>query len=136
MKSLYDIKKKQNKFDVLVSARELLKYVIQVTHKSPKEYRFSLVSNIHKNAFEVLENIIHANDIYLTKNNLKEFELRNQYQRNALAKIQLLECFALISLESNCILMKQYEHMSTLIENCSNLIKAWISSDKKRMNVC
>lgn len=41
MKSLYDIKKKQNKFDVLVSARELLKYVIEVTHKSPKEYRFS-----------------------------------------------------------------------------------------------
>ena len=80
MKFLYDIKKKQNKFDVIASARGLLKYVIQVTHKSPKEYRFSLVSNIYKNAFEVLENIIHANDIYLTKNNLKEFELRNQYR--------------------------------------------------------
>ena len=54
MKSLYAIKKKQNKFDVLVSARELLRYVIEVTHKSPKEYRFSLVSNLHKNAIEVL----------------------------------------------------------------------------------
>jgi hypothetical protein len=57
MKSLYDKKKKQNKFDVLVSARELLKYVIEVTHKSPKEYRFLLVSNLHKNFIEVLENI-------------------------------------------------------------------------------
>ena len=39
--------KKQSDLLVITKTRDLANYVFTITHKSPKEYRFSIVSRMH-----------------------------------------------------------------------------------------
>lgn len=41
-----------------------------VTHKSPKEFRFSFVSRLQNLVLDVVENIIRANEILWEKGNM------------------------------------------------------------------
>ena len=55
--------KEQSGFSVTTKARDLCSYVMAVTQKSPKQFRFSYVGRLQNLALSIIEVIIRANDL-------------------------------------------------------------------------
>ena len=50
---------------VITKAKELAKYVVVVTEKSPKKYRFTLVVRLQNYCLDILEHLLLANTLPL-----------------------------------------------------------------------
>ena len=125
--------RKQSELSVIVKAKDLCSYVLMVTEKSPKRFRFTLTSKLQTSALNVLENLFRANEVFLEKGNLIMAEKRESYQQEALTECKLLAYLAQLAMEQQCILPKQYEQITKKVYDVQNMIGAWMKSDKKRM---
>lgn len=123
--------KKQDELSVIVNTKDLCNYIFIITDKSPKKFRFSLVSRLQNLSLNVLENIFKANELYLS--NSDEANQRFEYQRNGLTQLKLLGYIAQFSKEQNYITKKQYEQIAMKISDCQKLLGGWFKSDKKRV---
>ena len=133
VKSL-SIGKGQSELVIISKAKDLCAYVMEVTQKSPKQFRFSYVGKMQSLVLEAMENIIRANELLVGgSHGSGNYQRRYDYQREALTSIKLLCYFAEISIKQGCILMRQYEHIAKLSTDCRNLLGAWINSDRKRL---
>ena len=126
------MERKQSELTVITKAKDLCSYVMTVTQKSPKHFRFTFVTRLQNLALSVIENLFRANDVFVTKTDLTAQKERLKYQRGALTDLKLLGYIALLSMEQGCILPKQYEQISRQISDCKNLLGAWINSDRRR----
>ena len=123
-----------SELSVVTKAKDLCNYLITVTEKSPKKFRFVFVNRMQNLALDIIENIYMANDMKLSKDSKSTYKLRFSYQHIALTKLRILSYVSLIAMEQKCILFKQYEMISKLSADCQNMIGAWILSDRKRMS--
>ena len=123
----------ESELSVITKAKDLCSYILTVTEKSPKRFRFTLVSKLHSYALNVVENLYRANEVYVKKGDSEKSALRLNYQHNALSELKLLGYMAQLSMEQGCILPKQYEQITKKIYDTQNLLGAWIKSDRKRM---
>ena len=121
---------------VITKAKELCSYILTVTEKSPKRFRFTLVGKLQSYALTVIEALIQANEVYVmdqTQHILEEaWKERRSLQQRAITQLKLLSYMAQISMEQQCILPKQYEQITKKIYDTQDLIGAWIKSDRKR----
>ena len=69
---------------VVTKAKELCSYVMTVTQKSPKQFRFTFVSRLRNLMLDVIEKIYFANEIYIGKGGEKNAEKRLALQHHAL----------------------------------------------------
>jgi len=118
---------KKNDLYVLTKAKELSKYVITVTEKAPKKYRFTLVVRLQNYCLDIIENILLANMLHLTD------ARRLEKQKEAGRLLELLGYFSMLCMETECILPNQFENISKLQAECLLFLGKWISSDKKRL---
>lgn len=125
--------KTSSELTVVTKAKDLCSYIMTITQKSPKQFRFTFTSRIQNLALDVIENLYRANDVFVTKGDLKAAEKRTEFQRNAMTSLKLLSYVSLLAMEQKSILLKQYEQISKISADCQNLLGAWISSDKKRL---
>jgi len=133
--SNYPVKRPQSELTVITKAKDLCNYVMTVTQKSPKQFRFSLVGRMQNLSLNIVEGLIRANDTVIsTDAPTHNFEVRYSYQSQAMTDIKLLVYLAEISIQQSCLLMKQYEQISFLATDCRNLLGAWINSDRKRQS--
>ena len=114
---------------VLQKAKNLAKYIFQITEKSPKKFRFTFVSRLQNLALDCVENIFRANN--LDKTNV---DTRYCYQKNAQTCLAILEYIALTSKEFGCITEKNYEQIAKMGAECQILLSAWTDSTKKASN--
>ena len=112
----------------ITAAKNLCKYVFLVTNKSPKIFRFSLVSRMQTLSLNIIENMFRANDIFVKGGSRAAIQKRMNLLSDALSNLKLLAYLAFLSDEQNCILSKQYEHLSKLAVACQKLLEAWIAS--------
>ncbi len=105
--------KKQDELSIIVNAKDLCNYIFIITDKSPKKFRFFLVSRFQNLSLNVLENIFKANELYLSKSD--EANQRFEYQRNGLTQLKLLGYIVQLSKDQNCITKKQYEQITMKI---------------------
>jgi len=134
--------KQQSELSVIIKAKDLCGYVMQVTQKSPKQYRFTFVSRMQNLTLDIIENIYLANAIWLgdakqqgaRQETAKQKRLDIQHQ--ALTQIRLLAYFSQLALENKCILPKQYEQIAKRATDCLYMLAAWIKSDKNRFGYC
>ncbi len=77
-------------------------------------------------------NLIRANLCRL--DDVKRREERKTYQIKAYEDFKELESLSFLSLECKCILPKQYEQISKMIDDALRLLTAWINNDKKRFD--
>lgn len=104
------------------------------TAKSPKKFRFSLVSKLHTYSLNALENLFRANEVYL-KGNLKNgLSLRMDFQHKALTELKLLSFITQIAYEQQCILKKDYIKITHQLFGCKNLLGGWIRSEYKKIS--
>lgn len=123
--------KTKSELQVVTAAKNLCSYVLIATNKSPKTFRFTLVSRLQNLTLNIIENIYRANEIFVQSKNLQNMQKRLEFQHSALTDIKILAYMALLAREQGCILPKQYEQISKLASDCQYLLGAWIKSDKR-----
>jgi len=123
----------KNELTVVMKAKDLCSYVVTVTQKSPKQFRFTFVSRLQNLAMDVIENIYRANEVFIGAGSKGNAEKRLDFQHKALTSLKILAYFAEMAMTQNCILPKQYEQIAKLTTDCQHLLGAWINSDKKRL---
>lgn len=127
-----DTKIRSNSSELLVitKTKKLAAYVITITEKSPKKYRAVFVNRLQNYCLDCLEYLIEANSMRM--DNTKNKDRRKECQHQAFLKLKLLGYMSFLSLESECILRKQYEQISLQVADCINLLVAWRKSDADR----
>ena len=78
---------------------------------------------------ELIYNLYLANDT-----DLKD-KRRLDYQKLALNILKVMDYVAEVSSTNGCILFKQYEYITKMINKCLNLLTGWFQSDNKRLGV-
>ena len=125
--------KKEKDLAVIVKAKDLETYIFTITEKSPKKFRFTLVTRLQNTCLDIVENLYYANSVYVKgKEDHVHIGKRNAYQKRAYVKVKMLLYFALIARENQCILPKQYEQILMQAYEVNRMITAWARSDLKR----
>ena len=119
----------QFELQVITHAKNLCAYVMTITQKSPKQFRFSLVGRMQGYVLDVVEELYYANDIFVTPESRAGWAQRQAHQRKAMSTLKLLVYVAQISREQGAIQPKQYKQISIQVYNVQNLLGAWINSD-------
>ena len=125
---------KKSELLVVTKSKELCSYIIKVTQKSPKQFRFTFVSRLQNLALDVIENIYLANEIFVGKGGERNIGKRLLLQHRALTILRLIAYISELAMTEKCILFKQYEQIAKLTTDCQRLLGAWINSDKKRFS--
>ena len=125
----------QSELAVVVKAKELCSYIMTVTDKSPKRFRFTLVAKLQSYALNAIENLYRANEVFVKRGDTEKAAERLEFQRSALTEMKLLGYMAQLSMEQGCILPKQYEQITKKLYDCQNLLGAWMNSDRKRFGI-
>ena len=128
------VKGKEDELTVITRAKELCQYILVVTDRSPKKFRFTLVSRMQNYALDIIENLYLANTILLKSGTSEEkIWQRQEYQRSAMVTLRLLAYIAMIGRECQCITGKQHSVMADKIMETQRLLYAWAKSDQKRI---
>lgn len=86
---------KQNEFKVITKTRDLCDYVMTITQKSPKQFRFSYVGKLQNLALNSLEAVVRANDYPIgEKYGTRYLAHRFECQMQAITEVKLLAYFA------------------------------------------
>lgn len=125
----------QSELAVITRAKELCSYIMTVTDKSPKRFRFTLVAKMQGYALNTIENLYRANEVFVMRGDAAKAALRIDYQHQALTELKLLAYMAQLAMEQTCILPRQYEQITRRVSDCQNMLGAWINSDRKRLGV-
>lgn len=118
------MERKQSELTVITKANDLCSYVMTVTQKSPKNFRYTFVSRIQNLTLSVIENLYRANDVFVAKGDLQSHKERLSYQREAMTDLKVLGYFSMLSMEQGCFLAKQYELIARQLADCQNLLGA------------
>lgn len=125
--------KKESELAVITRAKQLCQYIMVVTDKSPKKFRFTLVSRLQNYSLSVIENLYRANDIYLVEGNDDPNRPRRiMFQREAMIALRMIGYFAVIAREQQCILPRQQSQIAKLLVETQRILYAWVKSDEKR----
>ena len=125
----------KSELSVIIKAKDLCSYVMTVTDKSPKRYRFTLVSRMQNYALDVIEDLYYANEVFVRAEDKEQAERRLAHQRKVQTSLKLLAYIAQLAMEQQCILPKQYEQITRKVYDCQNLLGAWMKSDRKRFGL-
>lgn len=117
--------KKKHSLYIFTKAKDLAKYILVVTEKSPKKFRFTLVVRLQNYVLDVIENIYIANCLPLG-------ETRRKYQTKANNLLGMLDYYAGICYEVLCITFRQYSCISKQVADCILYLGKWIASDAHR----
>ena len=124
---------KKSELSVITKAKDLCSYIMTVTQKSPKQFRFSFVARMQNLALSIIENLYRANDIFVKKGDSILISQRHNKQREAMTDLRILGYFSMLAIEQKCILPKHYQIISEMIADCANLLVIWVASDKRRL---
>ena len=127
------MQQRQSELTVITKAKDLTSYVITITQKSPKQFRFTFVSRMQNLCLDVIEALYRANDTYVAIGDQTSARERLEHQRRAMTNLKILAYFALLAMENQCILPKQYEQIAQLSTECRNLLGGWMNSDRRRL---
>jgi hypothetical protein len=123
----------KNELAVIMKAKDICTYIVTVTQRSPKQFRFTFVSRLQNLSMDIIEDIYRANEVFIGAGSQSNPEKRLDFQHKALTSLKILAYFAEMAMTQNCILPKQYEQIAKLTTDCQYLLGAWINSDKKRL---
>ena len=99
------MERKQSDLTVITKAKDLCSYVMTVTEKSPKQFRFTFVSRLQNLALSAIEKLFRANDVFVSKTDMPSQKERISYQRSVMTDLKLLGYIALLSLEQNRLVL-------------------------------
>lgn len=124
----------KSELSVVMKAKDLCRYIMTVTQKSPKQYRFTFTTRLQNLSMDVIEALYMANSVFVGGEDWKSRQQKRlNLQGQAITKTRLLAYIAQLALEQNVILPKQYAQISLMATEVLNLTYGWIKSDKARL---
>jgi hypothetical protein len=138
-----DYKKQESEMAVITQAKELSKYIFQVTQNAPKKFRFSLIHKLQTLSTDVISAIYEANECFVPKRDahevtpafyLERFTRRLDHGFMALTHMKQLDHLVIVAREMQCISAKQHEQLASRIWNVRNLLGAWLKSERRRFS--
>ena len=120
---------------VISKAKDLCGYVMTVTDKSPKRFRFTLTSRLQNSALDALELLFRANEVFVAVGDSASVAERLRLQRRAMTSLRLLAYFAELAMQQGCILPKHYERITRHVFDVQNMLGAWMRSDRRRFGL-
>lgn len=127
------MRREESELTVITRAKELCQYILTITDKSPKKYRFTLVSRLQNYSLTVIEQLYKANHVFLgSSDRERQFEKGLALQHEAMTQLRLLAYLSMVARECQCILPKQQAQISSKIMDTQRLLYAWIKSDEAR----
>ena len=124
--SLDPAKEREREMAIFTAAKKLSEYIYIVTEKSPKKYRWSIITKIQNASIAVIE------DLYLA--NFEEGAERLAYQKQAGVQLRLIDHYAEVAYKLKAIPFKQMEHIAYLIIDARKLLAGWSKCTKNRRN--
>ena len=122
----------RSELTVITKTKDLCTYIMTVTQKSPKHFRFTFVTRLQNLALDALESIIRANDVFVKKGDNPAYRERAHFQQNAMTSLKLVSYIAEISMEAGCLLPKQFEQVARQTAECEVLLGGWMAGDRNR----
>ena len=122
----------KSELQVITYAKKLSSYVMTITQKSPKQFRFSVIGKMQNYVLDIVEELYYANDIYVQPSSKSGWRTRQMHQRKALSTLKLLGYVSQLAMELHAIQPRQYEQISRQAFDVQNMLGAWIVSDSKR----
>lgn len=110
---------------VFTHAKKLSEYVFVITEKSPKKFRWSIISRLQNASVEVIENLYHANFE-------RELAERLNYQKRAAVSLKLLDFYAETARKKQAITIRQTGVLAQYISETGKLLNGWIKSTKRK----
>ncbi len=111
---------------VITSMKNLVEYVLTISEKSPKKFRYSLLDRMHKACFEGIELLYEANSCPLSSVE------RRQKQTMFRVKLKVIDYLGGVGEGRGCFTFHQYETICKYIHDCDRLLRAWVTSDQRR----
>lgn len=100
---------------------DLLRWIVPVTVKFPRQQRFVMAEVVQRSAFELLERLIEA-----SKSSQPMEELNAADASLTKLRYYLRLCHALELLQPG-----QYAHVAAMVDEIGRLLGGWIKSNKK-----
>ena len=72
----------QSELAVITKAKDLCSYVMTVTDKSPKRFRFTLVAKLQNYALDIIENLYRANEVFVKAGDREKAQQRIDFQHH------------------------------------------------------
>jgi hypothetical protein len=119
---------------VITKAKDLVAYIFLITKNSPRIFRPTFIARLQNLGLDVIQDLYFANECLISKTDLTQYEKRKRYQAKAKMDLKMLEYFALLAYEAECIQSKHYEQIAKLSTRCHILLANWVTSDAKRVS--
>lgn len=111
-------------FKILNKSKLLFRYIEEnICNNIPKIY-----SN-YRNG--LMDNVVNLN-YYIIKANINEGNIRNKYQKEALACISMIDLYLGILLDINVISKKRFMVVVRMLNEIRRMTMGWISNEKNR----
>lgn len=111
---------------VFTHARKLSEYIFVITEKSPKKYRWSIISRLQNASVELVENLYRANFE-------RDEALRITFQKCAAVCIKLIDFYAETARKKQAITIRQTAVLAKHIAETEKLLNGWVRSTKRKM---
>ncbi len=111
---------------VFTHAKKLSEYIFVITEKSPKKYRWSIISRLQNASVELVENLYRANFE-------REEALRITFQKCAAVCIKLIDFYAETARKKQAITIRQTAVLAKHIAETEKLLNGWVRSTKRKM---
>ena len=79
------MERKNSELSVITQAKNLCSYVMTVTQKSPKQFRFTFTTRLQNLSLDVIEKLYRANEVYVTANDPEAIQKRLAFQQEAIS---------------------------------------------------
>ena len=117
---------------MITKAKDLCSYVLLVTDKAPKHFRYTFTNRLQNMALDIIRRLYRANRVFVSPGDREAFARRKEFQAEALTDIDLLCYLAELAMTQKCILPRQYEQISLLAAEARHYLAAWVNGDKRR----
>lgn len=123
-----------NELKVLVLAKRLAKYSLQITNNTsrfPKKLRFTLTNSIQNTVMDIYKSLVRANN----RRNTSQTQLikRLEYQTNVIDLCDDLLFYIELALEEHCIDMSGCEYWCRQVLDVKRMTIAWRNSDAQKI---
>ena len=75
--------KQPSELTVITKSTDLCSYIMTVTQKSPKHFRYTFVNRLQNLSLDIVEKLIRANEIYVVNGNKTYYNQRLNLQRDS-----------------------------------------------------
>ena len=111
---------------VFTHAKKLSEYIFVITEKSPKKFRWSIITRIQNISVDVVDNLYRANYERV------DDAARIVYQKNAAVALHILDFYAETARRKQAINNHQMEVISKQIAETHKLLNGWVRATKRK----